>query len=163
MEVNISEPHTPPPIDRAYVISMTIISFKGRRDVQVHLFRPAWDPEEEKGMPWDKLLGEPVSEEADADPVQSRKVIMEAFTREERDEIVDYLKSRYSSRLKSIDSAPFEFPLPTGLPPLSGLSAGEHFGIMKLEIVPNYPLPYPVHGFFDLSAHQPIMGEANGE
>ncbi len=151
-----------PPVDRAYVISMVIISFKGRRDVQVHLFRPHWDPAEEEGMPWEKLLGEPISEEADPDPVRSRKVIMEAFNREERDQIVKYLKNRYSSRLKNIDSAPFEFPLPKGLPPLSELNAGEQFGIMKLEIVPNYPLSFPVHGFFDLSAHQPIIGE-NGK
>ncbi|MFO7818072.1 MAG: hypothetical protein ACQES5_06010 [Thermodesulfobacteriota bacterium] len=162
MEINIIEPKTAPPIDRAYVISMTIKSFKGRKNVQVHLFRPDWDPVEEKDLPWDKLLGEPVHEKADADPKISRKVIMEAFTREQRDEIIEYLQNRYSSRLKNIESAAFEFPLPTGLPPLSGLNAGEHNGIMELEIVPHYPLPYPVHGFFDLSAHQPIMNGANG-
>ncbi|MFP4168876.1 MAG: hypothetical protein ACLFSY_08550 [Desulfonatronovibrionaceae bacterium] len=163
MQLNIVEPHTPPPVDRAYAVSMTIVSFKGRRNVQVHLFRPDWDPEEEKQMPWESLLGDPVSEEADPDPVRSGKVIMEAFTREERDEIIDYLQKRYSSRLKSIDSAPLEFPIPKGLAPLSGLTGGENLGIMRLEIVPNYPLPYPVHGFFDLSAHQPIMAGENGE
>lgn len=55
MDIQIIQGGKDLPIDRAHALSMTIKSFKGRRDVEVHLFRHTWDPEEEEAIDWDKL------------------------------------------------------------------------------------------------------------
>ncbi|MBT8762936.1 hypothetical protein KFV02_03225 [Desulfohalobiaceae bacterium Ax17] len=159
MDINIIPPSKPLPVNRAYIVTMTIKSFKGRRDVEVHLFRPYWDVEEENGYPWDKLLGEPIEEGITPDINRSKKILLEAFTRDERDQLVDYLARRYASRLKTITSAPLNFPIPLGLMPLSEMPEDENFGRIRLEQICDYPLPFPVHGFYDLSSAKPIIQE----
>ena len=39
MDVRVNPPMMAPPVDRAWAVSMVIRSFKGRRDVEVHLYR----------------------------------------------------------------------------------------------------------------------------
>lgn len=155
MDLNIAEPFAPLPVERAYALSMTIKSFKGRRDVEVHLFRPCWDPAEEAGYDWNALLGEPMP--GSNDPESSRKVILESFTRAERDQIVSYLKAHYVSRLEAITSAPLDFPVPRGLPPLCSLTEGKSIGFIRFEKIPHYDLPVPLRGLYDLSQHRPIV------
>lgn len=149
------------PIDRAYALSMTVKSFKGRRDVEVHLFRSAWDPEEEEAMDWDKLLAAQNMGEA-PEAAGSRKLVLEALTRQERDAIVDYLKEHYAGRLSAINSAPIPFPVPIGLMGLTELSEGKSFGFIHFDRIPHYTLGIPLRGFYDLSQHPPIVEtEAN--
>jgi hypothetical protein len=158
VEIEILEPSSPNdlPIDRAYALSMTIKSFKGRRDVEVHLFRPAWDPEEEEAVDWDKLLAAHGMGEA-PEAAGSRKVVLEALTREERNAVVGYLQEHYASRLSAIVSAPIPFPVPIGLVALSEISEGKTIGFIHFERIPHYTLPVPLRGFYDLSQHPPIV------
>ncbi len=156
MEVNMVSPQEDLPLERAYVVTMVIESFKGRRDVEVHLYRPDWDPQEEQLYDWTRILGTAL-EHMSQDEERSKQVIMEAFTPNERDELVNYLKQRYADRLKVINSAPLSFPVPQGLMPLSEMPEGENYGRIALSKVPNYPLSFPVQGFYDLSAHPPIL------
>jgi len=136
---------------------MTIKSFKGRRDVEVHLFRPFWDKEEENIYSWDKILGDPIENGPEPDINRSKKILLEAFTQDERDQLIDYLARRYASRLKNISSAPLDFPIPLGLMPLSEMPEDGDFGRIRLDQVPNYSLPFPAHAFYDLSAARPII------
>lgn len=101
MDINITKATSNPPTPYANSLSMTIRSFKGRRDVEVHLFRRAWDKAVEAAQDWNALI-EPRA--ADNDP--SRDVIMESFTDEERDTLINYLKEQYSTRLTGIRSTP---------------------------------------------------------
>jgi hypothetical protein len=155
MELRIAEAHAPLPVDRAFALSMTIRSFKGRRDVEAHLFRHTWDPAEEAAFDWNALLGPCI--EGAADPESSRKVILEAFTRQERDQIIAYLTEHYASRLSAIDSAPLGFPVPRGLPPLCGLDEGKSIGFIRFEKIPHFHLPLALRGLYDLSQHRPIV------
>ncbi len=109
---------------------MVIKSFKGRRDVEVHLFRGTWTTEDEKGEDWTALLSSSDSSDNKAD---SRRVVMEAFTETERDRIVSYLKEQYSTRLTAIRSRPLSFPVPEGMPGLSQLEAGKNVGFIEFE------------------------------
>ena len=158
MEIEIIEPSSPSalPIDRAYALSMTIKSFKGRRDVEVHLFRSAWDTEEEEAMDWDKLLAAQGMGEA-AEAAGSRRVILEALTAAERDAIVGYLKDHYANRLSGIFSAPIPFPVPVGLMALSDITEGKTIGFIHFERIPHYALGIPLRGFYDLGQHPPIV------
>lgn len=164
MEIEIIEPQSQYhlPIERAYALSMTIKSFKGRRDVEVHLFRSAWDPEEEDAIDWDKLLAAQGMSEA-PEAAGSRKVVLEALTREERDAVVAYLKDHYANRLSGIFSAPIPFPVPIGLMGLSEISEGKTIGFIHFERIPHYQLGVPLRGFYDLGQHPPIVEtDANG-
>lgn len=156
MEVNIVSPEQNLPLERAFVVSIVIRSFKGRKDVEVHLYRPVWDRSEENHHKWDMIISQ-LPGQIQRDLEKSRHVVMESFTIEERDQLVDYLKERYSQKLRLISSAPLSFPVPGGLMPLSMMPENEDQGRIRFERIPNYTLPFPVHGFYDLSAHSPIL------
>ena len=135
------------PVKRGYAVSMVIRSFKGRRDVEVHLFRPEWNSEDENEISWDNnLFGSPATLGSIPDEKKDRKIILESFTKEERDKVVDYLKDHYSSRLESIFSTPMEFPVPTGLPPLCSITEGKDIGLIRFEKVPHFNLPFALRG-----------------
>jgi hypothetical protein len=159
MEINLYEAEGELPTNRAYALSMTIKSFKGRRDVEAHLFRPEWDQAEEASYNWDTLLGPPVDASVPADPLSSRKVILESFTQAERDQLVLYLSEHYADRLEFIESAPLEFPVPMGLPALSDMAEGKGVGLIRFEKVPHFNLDFPVHALYDLSRHRPLVEE----
>ncbi|MBA4357711.1 MAG: hypothetical protein Q7U56_07275 [Humidesulfovibrio sp.] len=149
------------PIDRAMALSMTIKSFKGRRDVEVHLFRHTWDPEEEEAIDWDLLLAAHGMSEAE-EAAGSRRVILEALTVDERDRTVGYLKEHYATRLVAITSAAIPFPVPIGLTALSDMSEGKSVGFIHFERIPHFDLGIALRGFYDLGQHPPIVEtEAN--
>ena len=139
---------------RGYVATICIRAFKGRREVLVHLFRPEWA--QENGYPWPELVREDSEAASATSRGDSRAVLLESFTREEMDQIVDYLANRYADRLTRISVNSLEFPLPAGLLPLSSMPEGKDIGRIRFEIVPRYPLPFVVHGLYDLSQHKPM-------
>jgi hypothetical protein len=159
MELNIVTSQNELPVKKGYTISLIIKKFKGHKDVEVHLFRPDWDEKEALSYDWTKLLGDPIDRDAPIDPLSSRKVLLESFTIEERNMITDYMKKRYVSRLSAINSRPLDFPIPLGLIPLSEIPEDDDIGCIRFEEIPNYTLPFSVHGLYILSQHEPIMEE----
>lgn len=146
------------PCPRGFVASIRIRSFKGRKDVLAHLFRPRSQEEAPADYPWAEMIS------ADSAPDttgrgDTREVILESFTQTELDQVVDYLTERYADRLSAITTNCLRYPLPAGLLPLRSMPAGKDIGIIRFEIVPGYPLPFPVHGFYDLSQHKPMEDE----
>lgn len=156
MDLNIIEHDFPPEFDRGHCISMTIKSFKGRRNVQVHLFRAAWDPTEEANYEWDNMLGAPIDPSMQPDPEGSRKIYMESFGPGERDAIVGFLQRVYADKLAAIEAQPLSFPIPMGLTALSSVPEGKDIGIIRFEKIPSYDLGIPLHGLYDLSQHEPL-------
>ena len=141
---------------RGYVATICIRVFKGRRDVLVHLFRPDWTSDEGTDYPWPELVQEDPGIDRSTSRGNSRAVLLESFTREEMNQIVEYLGIRYADRLTRISINSLEFPLPAGLLPLSSMPEGKDIGRIRFEIVPRYPLPFAVHGLYDLSQHKPM-------
>lgn len=90
----------------------------------------------------------------------SRKVVLEALTSDERDQIVGYLKEHYASRLSAISSAPIPFPVPIGLMALSEINVGKTIGFIYFDRIPHYTLGIPLRGFYDLGQHRPIVETA---
>lgn len=156
MEIHRQEPSTPPLCPRCYAASIRIRVFKGRRDVLVHLFRPVWDEKETLDCPWTSLIRDASEQRPVSDRGDSRAVIMEAFVRDELEAVVDYLSGRYADRLTAITTSALEFPLPPGLLPFGAMPEGKDMGRIRFEIVPGYSLPFPIHGFYDLSQHKPM-------
>ena len=158
MDINIIAPNYDPPSDHAHSISITIKSFKGRRNVEVHLFRSKWKANDEQNLDWKDLIGPPI-EPSMTDKSGSKKIIMESFTIDERDLIINYLKEQYSTRLMSIRSTPLSFPVPAGLTGLSEIEAGKTIGFIEFDKIPSYPLDIPIKGLYDLGQHPPIVEE----
>jgi hypothetical protein len=159
MKLNIITSQNELPVKKGYMISLIIKKLKGYKDVEVHLFLPEWDEKEAQSYDWLKLLGDSIDRNAPADPISSRKVLLESFTLEERDIIIDYMKKRYVSRLSTINSRPLDFPIPMGLIPLSEIPEDNDIGCIRFEEIPNYTLAFPVHGLYILSQHEPVEGE----
>jgi hypothetical protein len=153
MRINDATQSTTPRVDRGYVVSMVISSFKGYKDVEVHLFRPDWEKEEERVYDWGSLLGEPIRQDQTIDPTGSRKVLMETFNAQEKDQLLEYLSNRYESRLESISARALSFPIPIGLVPLSEVPEQGTLGKIHFDKIPSYNLDFPVHGLYDLSRH----------
>jgi hypothetical protein len=157
MELTVHGPEGALPVERAHVVSLVIKSFKGRRDVEVHLFRSGWEESELGLIDWDLVLTTDAPEAGQNGPERSRRFLMEAFTAKERDLLIEYLRSRYEDRLKSITSVPLELPLPPGITPLGEVPLGGEIGVIRFEKIPRYTLPFTVHGLFDLSRHKPVV------
>lgn len=159
MEINIAPADISLPVERAHVLSMTIKAFKGRRDVDIHLFRACWNQEEESSFDWNTLLA-PTREDDDTTELpECRNIVLEAFTEDERDTIINYLKAQYSTRITSITSSTLSFPIPAGLMPLSNVEEGKSIGFIIFEKIPSYSLGLPLKGLYDLSLHPPIVLE----
>jgi hypothetical protein len=159
MKLNIIDAQHKLPAKKGYAVSLIIKKLKGYKDVEVHLFLPEWDEKEALSYDWSKLLGDPIDSNAPPDPTGSRKVLMESFSLEERDIVLDYMKKRYVSRLSAINSRPMDFPIPMGLIPLGEIPEDDDIGCIRFEEIPNYNLPFPVHGLYILSQHEPVDQE----
>ncbi len=155
MEIHRKESNAPQPCPRGFAASICSRVFKGRKDVVVHLFRPQWEPAEMESVHWADLIQEGPHEPA-AGRGDSRAVVLESFTRDELELIVKYLAGRYADRLTHITTTALDFPLPADLLPLSSMPEGKDIGRIRFEIVPGYPLPFAVHGLYDLSQHKPM-------
>lgn len=157
MERIVVQPGTPPPVARVWVITMVISSFKGRKNVEAHLFRRDFEPGPEDVFDWSVLLGEPIHPQAEVDENKSRRVLFEAFTPEERDAVLAFLQERYGDRLESVTACTLDLPIPLGLPPLSDIPEGKTMGFIRFEMLTNYQLPFAFHGFYDLARHEPLV------
>ncbi len=144
-------------LDRGYVISIVISNFKQHKDVEVHLFRAKWDPEEYAAYDWPDIIGNPIPQAKEIDPISARKVLLETFSEQEKDQIIQYLKERYKILLKEIRVSVLQLPIPLGLIGLSEIEPQGDIGIIEFEKVPNYPLDFPVHGIYNLKMHPEIM------
>lgn len=154
MDITITEATSTPPTPYANTLSMTIRSFKGRRDVEVHLFRRSWSEDEEQAQDWNTIISP-----APADDDPSRNVVMEAFSDAERDRLVNYLKEQYSTRLTAITARPLSFPVPGGMTGLSQVQPGKNIGLIEFVRIPSYSLDIPLMGLYDLSQHLPLVEE----
>lgn len=147
-------------VERVYAVSMVINAFKGRKDVEVHMFRPELDDSEKAAMAgydWINVVEEHHHPDVEGDRETSSKVIYEAFTEAERDQVVEYLKVRYQDRVSSITACPLTLPLPIGVKPLSTIPEGKTIGFIRFDKIPNYTLPFAVHGLYDLAQHDPMV------
>ena len=157
MKPNIIEPNQEPPIDRVWSISMIINSFKGRKEVEVYLFRPSWHPEEDEAYEWNQILGGNARSGQEISEKNARMVVLESFTIEERDQILEYLMEHYQTRLGGITARPLEFPIPLDIPPLSVIPEGKSVGFIRFEKIPHFSLPFAMRGLYDLSRHKPMV------
>ena len=152
------------PLDRIYIIAATLNAFKGRRHVEVHIFRHGATDEELAALEGKKLVGPP-------DPAVPPQVlqgatekaalrcVLEAFTAEESQALVAYLEQRYAEHIEKIMVCPMDLPVPLGVAPLSGIPEGKSTGFIRFDAVPDYPLPFVARGFYDLAVHEPLMAE----
>ena len=162
MQVQITPATGNEPIDRIYSMSVTIRSFKGRKNVQAHLFRYGIQNEELQKLDAASCI-KAVPEDSSTNTFLSgsledtKHMVLESFTTAERDKVIEYLKKRYASRLDAIEAAPLTFPVPKGTMPLCSIPEGKSMGFIRFDNMPDYPLPFSFRGFYDLDQHEPII------
>lgn len=159
VDIDIISPTGTLPTERAWNVSMVIKTFKGRKDVLVRLFRPSWMESETRHYDWATLLAPDAPDVVDTPERQEsrRRVLLEAFTAAERDALMDYLTRRYQDKVSAIRACPVAFPLSRNACPACEVEEGKDTGCIHLEKLPDWSLPFPVRGAFDLSQHLPII------
>lgn len=150
-------------LERIYIITATIKTFKGRRDVEIHLFKTNPDTSELKFLSNMKLVDvdnntNAVSniKEATDDALRS---VLEAFTAKEGNLLLEFLDDKYNDQISKVLVCPLEIPIPMGIIPLSAIPQGKTMGFIHFDETKNYSLPFAVWGFYDLDAHDPLVQE----
>jgi hypothetical protein len=148
------------PTDRIYTMYVIIRSFKGRKNVQAHLFRSDI-PEAELQ---DTNLHQCIDTDCDKYRLEphlsgtledTKQMVLESFTKKEMEAIIDYLEERYHTRLEGIFAAPLSFPVPQGTMPLASIPEGKSMGFIRFDDMPGYPLKFKFRAFYDLDQHEP--------
>ena len=152
------------PLDRFYIVAVTLNTFKGRRHVDVQVFRPNGSDEEMEALRGLGLVAPPdpsippevlqgATEEA------ALRCVLESFTAEESHALVEYLEKRYADQIEKITVCPLDLPVPFGVAPLAGIGEGKTTGFIRFDAVRDYPLSFPAQGFYDLASQKPSDGE----
>lgn len=164
MEITFVPAPSDAPLDRMYIIAATLNTFKGRKHVDVQIFRAEADEAELERLHKLDIVSAPdpsvppqVLQGATRDA--ALRYVLEAFTEEESRSLTAYLENRYSGHIERLLVCPLDLPVPLGVGPLAGIGEGKTTGIIRFEAVPDYPLPFVVHGFYDLAAHDPLSAE----
>lgn len=152
------------PLDRVYIITLTMHTFKGRRNVEAHLFKADPDLGEMKSLRDLELTGPPHEDAGDAPLPESAEddallTVLEAFTAEEGNMILEYLKERYAEQIQRVTVCPLTLPVPLGVMPLSAVPEGKSMGFIRFDAVRDYPLPFAVRALYDLDAAEPLVNE----
>lgn len=153
------------PTSRVYSISIIIRSFKGRRNVQAHLFRTGIDFEELHSSDLTECIDAETPEKANAHCLpgsmeDTKRMVLENFTEQERDIIIKYLEKRYGNRLEAVTASPISFPVPKGTMPLCSIPEGKSMGFIRFDDMPDYPLSFSFRGFYDLDQHEPLVTDS---
>ncbi len=147
-------------LERVYLIQATLKSFKGRKDVIVYLFRTDTPQEELQELRDMDLVAKAESDTPQgATPEDALLSILEAFTADEGNLVLDYLKERYEEQITEVVVSPVEIPVPLGMVPFSAIPEGKTMGFIRFDAVADYNLPFVIHGFYDLDAHDALLAE----
>lgn len=153
-------------LERCYLMQATLKHFKGREHVVAHLYRHG-DPadatdaaarqEELRNL---RATAGLVAEANDTTPPGASAdaallSVLEAFTAEEGNQVLEFLRQRYAGQLEKVFVFPLELPLPLGLTPFSQLPEEGPMGFIRFDAMRDYTLPFKVRGFYDLSAPPP--------
>lgn len=145
-------------LERVYLIQAIIKSFKGRRDVVVHLFRNDTDEAELGELRNMQIVGKPDKETPeDATEENALHSVLEAFTAEEGNALLAYLEKHYADHVTKVLVCPLDIPVPLGMVPFSSIPEGKSMGFIRFDALESYSLPFGVHGFYDLEAHDPLV------
>lgn len=158
MDISITPAPENSPLERVYVITATIKTFKGRRNVEAHLFRTGCDDNIEplRGL---GLVGAPVDPAHPGEEDDALRCALEAFTAAERDGVIAYLTRRYGDSLACVSACPMELPIPQGVVPLSAIPEGKTMGFIRFDAVNGFDAPVGFRGFYDLAEHEPLVSE----
>lgn len=156
MEVNFLRAEERPLFPRAYVASLRLANFKGRKDVEAHVFRCGWPESELAEIEGLDLVGPPDPAMppdlvAASTKEQALKCVLEAFTEEEAALLAKYLEDKYADQIVSLYIAPLNLPAPLGVAPLAEIPEGPESGFIKLDKAPGYDLPFKARAYYDLS------------
>ncbi len=149
-------------LDRIYLIQVTLKSFKGRRDVIAYLFRLNNNQEEMEALRELDIVGKKDINTPEGASVDNALLsALEAFTADEGNILLAYLEKRYEEQISEVVVSPLEIPIPLGMVPFSAIPEGKTMGFIRFDAVPDYDLPFSVHGFYDLDAHDSLVAENN--
>lgn len=163
MEKHIIEAPADAPISRIYIMGAVLKHFKGRSDVEIHIFRHGADDGELAALQGRNLVGPadpevPPEALAGATEEAALRCLLEAFTKEEADALADWLETRYADQISDLYVSPMDLPVPLGVGPLGLVPSGRTNGFICFDAVHGYPLPFVARGYYDLADQESFSG-----
>lgn len=141
--------------DRIYIAAATLKNFKGLGNVEIQLLRCGASQAEMEALRDRNLVSAPASDlpaeiRAGTTRDMALACLLEAFTKEEIEELVKYLDERYGEHISELVVCPLELPLPFGVGPLGQMPESESSGFINFDLAPDYPLGFKFKGFYEL-------------
>lgn len=144
-------------LERIYIAAATLKNFRGQELAEVQLFRPIANEAEIEPLRGKGYVGEPdISMPKElltgATEDAALSCLLEAFTKEEIERIIEYLQKRYANVIDTLSIGKMDMPVPLGIGPLGALPAGENSGFIHFDNAPDYPLNFSFKGYYDLNS-----------
>lgn len=142
-------------LDRIYIATAVLENFRGHKHVEAHLFRSGADKGELEALRGKNLVAPPdprMPAELLAGATEDAALgcILEAFTRQEADDLCAYLQKRYADQIESLVICPMELPVPLGVGPLADIPQSGKSGFIRFDRAGDYPLGFGLSGYYDL-------------
>lgn len=140
--------------ERIYIAAATLKELRGRKNVEVQLFRPGATAEEMAALRDQGLVGDPPPEMpkellAGATMENALACLLEAFTAAETEQLAAYLQERYADQVERLVICPMTLPVPLGVGPLAQIPESDSSGFLNFDLAPDYPLPFRFRGFYE--------------
>lgn len=159
METEFVQAPEDSPLERIYIAAAVLRNFHGLENVEIQLFRSDARPEELEELKDKELVGPaepemPAELLAGATREAALACLLEAFRKEEIEELLAYLARRYGDHIERLTVCPIELPVPLGVGPLANIPEGKTSGFINFDLAPDYPLPFKFRGYYDLGGNQ---------
>ncbi len=140
---------------RIYIASAILKNFRGHQQVDAHIFRHGASAVEMAALRGKNLVGPP-------DPAMPAEIlagatedaalacILEAFTREEAEQLAAYLGARYGEQIEKLTICPLQLPVPLGLGPIGAIPQTAKAGFINFDTARDYALPFAIKAYYDL-------------
>lgn len=157
MELDFRRALTDAKLDRIYIAALALKNFRGRKNVEVQLFRHGATEAELCALRGKGLVGAPPAGMPEA-IIQGASedaalyCLLEAFTLPEAEQLADYIAGRYGEQAASLTICPLGLPVPLGVGPLGALPESANSGFLNFHLAPGYALLFQLRGYFDLRA-----------
>lgn len=143
-------------LPRRYIAVATLNNFRGKKNVEAHIFRTGATDEEMESIRGRELVSPPdpsvpaeVLKGATED--MALACLLEAFTREEALKLASYLENRYKTQISRLEICPMTLPAPFGIGPLSMIPEGETSGFINFDKASDFNLGFSFKAYYELS------------
>ena len=123
-------------LPRRYIAVATLNNFRGKKNVEAHIFRTGASENEMEALKYKNLVSPadpsvPAEVLSGATEEMALACLLEAFTRDEALKLANYLENRYKTQISRLEICPMNLPAPFGIGPLAMIPETEKIQLKR--------------------------------